>query len=91
MELDGITQAAGELLRQQKVEEINREPKTREQLEEIYGQVWDSAEVARDFVITGFLAPLVAACRKADGQKGSLWFQHGPRFYFGFEPDDPAK
>ncbi len=37
----------------------------------------------------GFLAPFVVVRRKADGQLGSLEFQHEPRLYFHFEPDSP--
>jgi hypothetical protein len=32
------------------------------------------------------MAPLVVVRRKADGVKGSLEFQHMPRYYFGFQP-----
>ena len=35
------------------------------------------------------MAPLVVVRRKSDGVKGSLMFQHSPRFYFGFEPHRP--
>jgi hypothetical protein len=33
------------------------------------------------------MAPFVVVRRKADGRKGSLEFQHHPRFYFNFMPD----
>jgi hypothetical protein len=36
--------------------------------------------------VIGFMAPLVVVRRKHDGKKGSLEFQHSPRFYFGFSP-----
>lgn len=34
------------------------------------------------------MAPLVVVRRKADGVKGSLEFQHNPRFYFNFQPHE---
>ena len=34
----------------------------------------------------GFMAPLVVVKRKSDSPKGSLYFQHSPRYYYGFEP-----
>lgn len=79
---------ATESYRRQRVAEINAEPGSREALEAVHGQVWDTAELARDFIVTGFLAPFVVVRRKTDGVKGSLEFQHSPRFYFGFSPDN---
>ena len=75
-----------ESTRRQMMAEINANPGSREALEAKHGQVWDTAELARDFVITGFLAPIVVAKRKSDGVVGSLEFQHDPRFYFNFQP-----
>jgi hypothetical protein len=40
-----------------------------------------------EFEVLGFVAPFVVVRRKSDGQKGSLMFQHRPRFYFSFRPD----
>lgn len=54
-------------------------------LEEKHGQVWTTDELAQDFRVLGFGAPLVVVERKSDGKKGSLVFQHCPRFYFGWE------
>jgi hypothetical protein len=65
--------------------EINAEPGSRQALEAEHGQVWDSQQLGVDFEVIGFGAPLVVVRRKRDGKKGSLFFQHGPRFYFGFE------
>ena len=75
-----------ESYRRQRVAEINAEPGSRQALEAAHGQVWDTAELAHDFIVTGFLAPFVVVRRKSDGMKGSLEFQHNPRFYFGFSP-----
>jgi len=75
-----------ETIRRQRLAEINGNPGSRELLESEHGQVWDTRELARDFIVTGFSAPLVVVKRKADGVKGSLEFQHNPRLYFNFEP-----
>ena len=77
---------ATEAARRQRLSEINSQPGTREALEAQHGQVWDTDELSRDFEPIGFLAPFVVVLRKTDGQKGSLEFQHHPRFYFGLRP-----
>jgi hypothetical protein len=59
----------------------------RERLEKENGQVWDTEELQRDFQVLGFLAPLVIVRRRSNGVRGSLFFQHSPRFYWGFVPD----
>ncbi len=76
-----------EAIRRQMVAEINADPGSREALERQHGQVWDTTELQRDFEALGFLAPLIVVRRRADGVKGSLMFQHDPRFYFGFQPE----
>jgi hypothetical protein len=76
-----------EPIRRTQLAEINTAPGSRETLEAKYGQVWNTEELARDFEVLGFLAPYVVVRRKADGQLGSLAFQHDPRFYFAFQAD----
>jgi hypothetical protein len=76
-----------EPIRHQRLAEINAEPGSREALEAQYGQVWDTRELGVDFEVLGFAAPLVVVRRKSDGVKGSLEFQHQPRFYFNFQAD----
>lgn len=61
-------------------------PGSREALEAKYGQVWSTQELQQDFDVLGFGAPYVVALRKIDNVKGSLTFQHDPRFYFDFSP-----
>jgi hypothetical protein len=73
--------------RRARLAEINAQPGSRSELELIYGQVWSTEELARDFEVIGFLAPFVVVRQKSDGVKGSLEFQHCPRWYFNFEPD----
>ena len=70
--------------RRQRLAEINAQPGTREAIEDQYGQVWNTEELRQDFDVTGFFAPYVVVCRRSDGKKGSLEFQHNPRFYFSF-------
>jgi hypothetical protein len=52
----------------------------------VWGAVYATAEVTDAFTIEAFMAPFVVATRKADGVRGTLQFQHAPRFFFGFEP-----
>jgi hypothetical protein len=76
-----------EPIRREMVAQINAVEGSREYLESRHGQVWDTDQLREDFEVLGFLAPFVVARRKADGVKGSLMFQHSPRFYFGFQPE----
>ena len=76
-----------ERIRRERLAELNAVPSSREALEAEHGQVWDSQQLAQDFEVIGFLAPLVVVRRRSDGVKGSLEFQHMPRFYFGFVAD----
>ena len=76
-----------EAIRRQRLAEINAEPGSREALEIQHGQVWDTQELGRDFQVLGFTAPLVVVRRKSDGVRGSLEFQHQPRFYFSFQAE----
>ena len=76
-----------EMLRRERARELNRSAGARQQLIARYGQVWDTEEMARNFEVIGFAAPYVVVRRKSDGQRGSLEFQHQPRFYFNFEAD----
>ena len=78
-----------ESLRRLQLAEINAQPGSREALEAEHGQVWDTQQLGQDFTVEGFLAPYVIVRRKADGQRGSLLFQHHRRFYFSFEPHRP--
>ena len=73
-----------EAIRRERLAEINAVPGSREALEAQHGQVWDTQQLGQDFQVIGFLAPLVVVRRKADGVRGSLEFQHRPRFYFNF-------
>ena len=76
-----------EAIRKELLATLNASPGSREALEAEHGQVWSTTELSEDFEVLGFAAPLVVVKRKSDSQKGSLFFQHHPRFYFGFEAD----
>ena len=74
-------------IRRKLVAKINTCPVERDILEKVYGQVWNTEELSRDFEVKGFMAPMVVVKRKSDGMVGSLTFQHRPRYYFEFIPD----
>jgi hypothetical protein len=74
-----------ETLRRNMVAEINRDPGCREALEEKHGKVYDTKALTEEFIVHSFAAPFVIATRKSDNVKGSLMFQHYPRFYFDFK------
>lgn len=77
-----------EQIRRERLVEINAEPGSREALEAEYGKVWTTQELAAEFEVIGFMAPVVVVRRKLDGKKGSLEFQHSPRLYFGWQPHE---
>ncbi len=66
---------------------INSEAAERATLETRHGRVWNGAELATDFDVLGFVAPLVVVKRKTDRKLGSLLFQHHPRYHFAFKED----
>ena len=74
-----------EAARRELASQINAEPGSREALEAEHGQVWDTQELGRDYDVLGFASPMVVVRRRADGVRGSLFFQHHPRFYFNFQ------
>lgn len=83
-----------EEIRRAGVESIGRAvaamPDPRKTLEDLHGKdnVWDGYQLAEQFEVIGFLAPLVIVKRKSDGVKGTMYFSHRPRLYFGFMPED---
>jgi len=76
-----------EKIRKEMVSEINASPGSREALEATYGadNVWDTGELTREFEVIGFMAPLCTVKKKNTGRKGTVMFQHRPRFYFDFK------
>ena len=76
-----------ETIRRERLAEINAVPGSREALEALHGQVWDTQQLGQDFTVIVVLAPYVVVRRKSDGLKGSMEFQHQPRIYFNFVED----
>jgi hypothetical protein len=76
-----------EAIRREMVATINAAPGSREAMEAEHGQVWDTNQLTDDFEVLGFSAPLIVVRRKADGVRGSLYFQHRPRYYFSFSAE----
>lgn len=74
-----------EQIRRELVAEINHQPGSREVLEAQHGRVWSTDQLRDEYEVLGFAAPLVVVRRRSDNVKGSLYFQHNPRFYFGFK------
>lgn len=72
------------------IEEINAMSKDREQLEKLHGKVYDTRELAQDFEVLQFGAPMVYVQEKKTKKMGTLLFQHNPRFYFSFQEDNHA-
>jgi hypothetical protein len=65
--------------------------KTRSELEALHGRVWDTAELARDYVLTGIIFPYVVVRRKQDDAVGTLEYQAGPPcLYYDFVPQAAA-
>ena len=73
-----------EPIRRSMVAKINSQQADRASLEEQHGRIWDTQELSLDFEVVGFLAPFVVVRRKTDDVKGTLVFQHHPRYYWGF-------
>lgn len=80
--VDGV-----EAYRRQRQAELNAEMAEREELEKKYGKVWNTQDLLEEFVSEGFLAPYVVVHRKDNGQRGTMEFQHHPRFYFNWQPE----
>ena len=65
-------------------------PQDRAALEATFGTVWDTRQLAREFVLLGYAGTLRVR-RKADGLTGTLAVQSGPpRLYFDFRADPPG-
>jgi len=74
-----------EIVRCGLVAQLNAVDAERQQLEEEHGQVWDTQQLQEDFTVKSFAAPFIVVTRKSDGKDGSLFFQHRPRYYWGFQ------
>ena len=80
---------AAEEIRRHEVARLNRRKAEREQLEQVYGQVGDTDELCKQFEVlyvsgSFFCAPFVQVRDLDTREKGTLKFQHEPRYYFGW-------
>jgi hypothetical protein len=84
-----------EHIRRAEVQKINSQVESSEPEQErarlvaIYGadNVFNTQEMSAKYEVIGFMAPFCVVKDKATGKKGSLEFQHDPRFYFNFMAD----
>jgi hypothetical protein len=76
-----------ERYRRERQAEINSQAAERAALEKQYGEVLDTKQIRERYEVLGFMAPYVVVKDKATGKRGSMEFQHMPRFYFGFVED----
>lgn len=60
-------------------------PRTRADLEQEFSNVWNTQELAHEFVITSIIGNTVIVRRKVDDQVGTLHFQNDPALYYGFK------
>ena len=74
--------------RREMIAEQQANIKFRKILEADHGQVWDTDQLREEFEVIGFMAPFVAVKRISDGVKGSMMFQHSPRFYYNWVGGD---
>jgi hypothetical protein len=59
-------------------------------LETRFGKVWNEEEFARDFHVGAIIGTSMVVVQRSDGQVGKITYQNQPRFYFNFEPTNPA-
>jgi hypothetical protein len=77
-----------DLDRQILANQINNNPGTKEELESEFGQIWDTQQLQKDFKVLQFRAPFVIVKRRSDGVLGTLFFQHAPRYYWGWDENN---
>jgi hypothetical protein len=70
--------------KRRKPRKVTPPPKSRAELEQQWGRVWDTSDVAREFVITAIVANEVVVRRKSDNRVGKLTFQNDPLLYYNF-------
>ena len=67
--------------------ESTLEEKERTRLEALYGDVWDTEQLRKEFKVESFMAPYVIVTKLSDNKRGTLCFQHSPRFYFNWQEE----
>jgi hypothetical protein len=76
-----------ETYRRARFHELNEEAAARLELEERHGQVWSTEELRGQFEVLTFAAPFVIVRDRKSTKRGTLEFQHSPRFYFNWQED----
>jgi len=76
------------IIRRTLVSMVNSNPKSMEDLKRCFGEVWDTKKLQENFEVLAFMAPFVVARKRDTGQEGTLMFQHSPRAYFQWQPND---
>lgn len=71
--------------KRKKAQRIVPPPRSKTDLEREFGTVWDTQELAHEFVITSIIGNTVVVRRKLDDVVGTLTYQNVPRYYFGFK------
>jgi hypothetical protein len=74
-----------DLKRAKMTAEINANAKSREVLAAEFGSVYNTDELMEHYEIISFAAPFVYGVDRATKKKGTLIFQHNPRFYHSFK------
>ena len=77
-----------EAFRRQAAKKLNDVEGSREYLEKQPGKIWSTTELAKEFEVIGFMAPFVVVKNLETGERGSLFFQDIPRYYFNFRSDN---
>lgn len=71
-------------MRRRKLRRIAPPHRTKAELEQEFGKVWDMQALAQEYVITSIIGNTVVVRRKADDVVGTLQHQSNPPLYFGF-------
>jgi hypothetical protein len=66
---------------------MDQEQARRKELEEAYGKVYTTPEATEAFEFISFLAPFAIVVERSTGKKGTLQFDHMPRFYYDFRAE----
>lgn len=67
-------------------------PKSRAELESLYGEVWSPETFGGVFVVTAIVGSTLVVRRKSDNLVGTVEVQEGPpQFYFSFTPQPTAE
>lgn len=59
----------------------------KEELMRLFGEVLSTSEATEKYEFVAFCAPFVEVKCRANNRRGTLEFQHSPRFYFNFIED----